>query len=179
MPQSLLPPNATALERNADTAVAARADGIDLSPASAIWNPDTCPAHLLPWLAWAEGVDEWSSQWTEAMQRSVIKAQRLVRRKRGTKAAIVSAIEALSGATSIKEWFEFSQRRTPHTFDIVISGGDGYVDAELQQSTIRAIERNKPARSHYTIGVGLTAAAALNLSGVAVVATYKRMEFTD
>jgi hypothetical protein len=44
---------------------------------------------------------------------------------------------------------------------------------------IRAIDRSKPQRSHYTLGVGLTAAASLNLAGVAMVATYKRMEFTD
>lgn len=175
---SLLPHNATTLERDIE-ATLSRLSDIDISPASAIWNPDTCPAALLPWLAWAEGVDEWSSLWSEALQRTVIRAQRVVRRRRGTKRAVIDAIEALSGSTSLTEWFEHSPQKTPHTFDIVITGGDGYVAAELQDSMIRAIDRNKPARSHYTLGVGLTAASSLNLAGVAMVATYKRMEFTD
>ena len=174
----LLPGNATEHERNLDE-VNARLSDIDISPVSAIWNPDTCPSHLLPWLAWAERVDEWSSLWSEPVQRAVIKAQRLVRRKRGTKAAVVTAVEALSGATTIKEWYEHDPKKTPHTFDVVIAGGDGYIEAELQESMIRAIDRNKPVRSHYTLGVGLTAAAQLNITGVAMVATYKRMEFND
>lgn len=24
-----------------------------------LWNPDTCPANLLPWLAWSFSVDRW------------------------------------------------------------------------------------------------------------------------
>jgi phage tail P2-like protein len=174
----LLPPNATQLERDIEAA-AARLSAVDVSPTSDIWNPDTCPAHLLPWLAWAEQVAEWSSLWSEAVQRAVIKAQRLVRKKRGTKSAVVSAVEALSGSATIKEWFEHSPQKAAHTFDITISGGDGYIEAELQESMIRSIDRSKPVRSHYTLGIGLTAAAKLNIIGVARVANYKRMEFTD
>ncbi len=174
----LLPPNASQLERDIE-ATTARLSEVDLSPASTIWNPDTCPAYLLPWLAWAENVDEWSTLWAESVQRAVIKAQRTVRRYRGTKAAVVAAVNALTGSATIKEWFQHSPQQTPHTFDITISGGDGYIEAELQESMIRAIDRNKPARSHYTLGVGLTADASLNLVGVARVANFKRMEFTD
>lgn len=174
----VLPPNSSALEHHlADTIETHSA--VDISRISALWNADTCPAYLLPWLAWAEKVDEWSSSWSVAVQREVIKAQRLVRRNRGTKASVVAAIEALSGATTIKEWYEHNPKKTPHTFDVVIAGGDGYVEAELQQSMIRAIDRSKPKRSHYTLGVGLTAASSLNLAGVAMVGTFKRMEFTD
>ncbi len=115
----------------------------------------------------------------EDVQREVIKAQRMVRRKRGTKAAVVSAIEALSGATTIKEWYETTPKKTPHTFNITIAGGDGYIESELQESMIRAIDRVKPARSHYTLGVGLIAAADLNVVGFGRIATYKRLEFTD
>lgn len=186
---SLLPPNATSLDRNLEASTA-RLGSVDLSPISGLWNPspildppnpypDACPADLLPWLAWAEQVDEWSSTWSEAVQRAVIKAQRSVRRTRGTKQSVLNAVEALSGSASIREWWEYTPKRTPHTFDIVIAGGDGYVQTELQESMFRAIDRNKPARSHYTLGVGLTAAAELNVTGMARAATYKRMEFHD
>lgn len=175
---SLLAPNATQLEHDIEETTA-RLSLVDVTPTSDIWNPDTCPAHLLPWLAWAEKVDEWSSQWSKSVQREVIKAQRLVRRKRGTKAAVVASVQALTGSAAIKEWFEYSPQKTPHTFDITITGGDGYIDAELQDSMIRAIDRSKPVRSHYTLGIGINSASSLNFAGVAMVATYKRMEFTD
>lgn len=175
---SLLPHNATALERDIE-ATLSRISEIDVSPASDIWDPETCPQELLPWLAWAEGVDEWSSLWSVAVQRTVIGAQRAIRRYRGTKRAVVEAITALSGSAELKEWFEHAPVKPVHTFEIIISGGDGYIESELQDSMIRAIDRNKPVRSHYTLGVGLTAAGTVNFAGVAMVATYKRMEFTD
>lgn len=186
---SLLPPNASSLSKILESSTA-RLGSADLSPVSGLWNPspiwdlphpspDACPAELLPWLAWAEQVDEWSSSWDEPVQRAVIKAHRSVRRTRGTKQSVLNAVEALSGLAEIREWWEYTPKRTPHTFDIVIAGGDGYVEAELQESMLRAIDRNKPARSHYTLGVGLTAAAELNVIGLARAATYKRMEFQD
>lgn len=178
MAMSLLPNNATTFEHDVE-ATLSRLSKVDVSALSTLWNADTCPTNLLPWLAWAEGVDEWSSLWSEKVQRAVIKAQRQVRKQRGTKAAVKAAVLALSGSTTIKEWFEYTTPRTPHTFDITIAGGDGYIEAELQNSMIRAIDRNKPVRSHYTLGVGLTSAGSIKLVGTAMAATYKRMEFTD
>lgn len=178
MINSLLPPNATPLERALDETIAARIEAIDLTPASALWNPATCPVDLLPWLAWAEGVDEWSSAWAVPVQRAVIAAQREVRRRRGTRRSVGDAIAAFGGSVVMREWFESVPKRTPHTFDVVISGGADYIDAGFQQSMMRAIERNKPARSRYTLGIGITAAGHIGVAGVARVANYKRMEFT-
>lgn len=174
----LLPPNSTPFERHL-AEVISRLSLVDVSPTSGLWNPDTCALELLPWLAWAEGLDEWSSLWSEPVQRAVIKAHRSVRRTRGTKQAVIDAIQAFGGSVSIKEWFEQTPQGIPHTFDVVISGGDGYVEAGLQDSMIRAIDRVKPVRSHYTLGVGLTAASSLNITGSGLAATFKRMEFTD
>jgi phage tail P2-like protein len=150
---------------------------VPVSDVSTLWNPDTCPTELLPWLAWAESVDEWSSLWSVPMQRAVIKAHRQVRRVRGTRAAVEAAIQAFGGIVSIREWWEYSPQKTPHTFDVVITGGSGYVEAELQDSMIRAINRAKPVRSHYVLGVGLTAGCQLGFVGIARVATFKRMTF--
>ena len=47
---SLLPPNASALERKLEQATLRL--GTLPVPLRELWNPDTCPAHLLPWLAW-------------------------------------------------------------------------------------------------------------------------------
>ena len=48
---SLLPRNATGAERAIEGATA-RVGAVP-TPFRDLWNPDTCPAALLPWLAWA------------------------------------------------------------------------------------------------------------------------------
>ena len=54
---SLLPPNATPLERAIALALA-RITAIP-TPAGDTWNPATCPAPLLPHFAWGMSVDTW------------------------------------------------------------------------------------------------------------------------
>jgi P2-related tail formation protein len=51
---SLLPPNVSGLERALEQA-SARVGDIPV-PIDPLWNPATCPARLLPWLAWALSV---------------------------------------------------------------------------------------------------------------------------
>jgi phage tail P2-like protein len=87
---SLLPPNATPLEKRiAGSGFAAPAQIVPT-----LWDADTCPAALLPWLAWAESVDDWNAEWSEERQRAVIKASRAVHRLKGTPAAIKQALVA-------------------------------------------------------------------------------------
>ncbi len=51
----LLPPNRTALG-----ARLAASHPLALPvPLRTLWNPATCPAHCLPFLAWAFSVDQW------------------------------------------------------------------------------------------------------------------------
>lgn len=91
--KSLLPPNATKLERIFEQ-VTARigAVPINLRPT---WNAATCPLNVLPWLAGAMGVEEWNSAWPEAYQRDVVATARGIRRKKGTPGAIRRALTAL------------------------------------------------------------------------------------
>ena len=88
---SLLPPNATALEKRTAASGFVTPSGI----VPTLWNPDTCPATLLPWLAWAESVDEWDDAWAEQRKRDVIKVSRAIHRMKGTPAAIRRALTAL------------------------------------------------------------------------------------
>lgn len=87
---SLLPPNATALERRLAGSGFATPAGL----VPGLWNADTCPAALLPWLAWAESVDDWNPAWSEERQRAVIQTSRAVHRLKGTVAAIKQALIA-------------------------------------------------------------------------------------
>jgi len=97
--KSLLPDNATTLEKNIEQVTAGMAD---LSvPIRDLWNPDTCPLALLPWLAWALDVERWQSDWSEPVQRAAIKASWGVHNKMGTAAGIKTALESL-GYSSVK-----------------------------------------------------------------------------
>jgi phage tail P2-like protein len=94
---TILPRNATALERAIDRSVGARMAGMP-SLVVSLWNADTCPAELLPYLAWALSVDEWSDGWSVDQKRAVIRESRLIHRQKGTPAAIKRALAALGQA---------------------------------------------------------------------------------
>ncbi len=89
---SLLPPNATQTEKAVEAATM-RIAAIPVVVAD-IMNPTTCPAALLPWLAWALSVDEWDAAWTQETQRAVIAASVAVHRRKGTLSALRAAIAA-------------------------------------------------------------------------------------
>lgn len=90
---SLLPHNASPTERAVDAAAAA---ALSLpTPIADLWNPDTCPASALPWLAWALHVENWDAATTEAQQREAIKLSVLLHRKKGTPWAIKRALAAI------------------------------------------------------------------------------------
>lgn len=92
MKVSLLPPTSTELERALELSLA---KGVTLDvPAHKLWAPYHCPSDLLSWLAWAVGVDEWASAWSEDVKRQVIAAMPEIRRHRGTVWAVKAALKA-------------------------------------------------------------------------------------
>lgn len=82
----LLPFNATPLERAVDAA-SARIDELEV-PVRDLWSPSRCPLALLPWLAWALGVETWDPGWPEALKRQFCAEAFQVHREKGTVAAI-------------------------------------------------------------------------------------------
>lgn len=78
----LLPTGSSPLEVAAAKACAE----IEKTPVSIreLWNPDTCPANLLPWLAWAFSVDRWDEKWPEATKRAVIRDAHFIHCHKGT-----------------------------------------------------------------------------------------------
>lgn len=88
---SLLPYNASTIERALESA-----SSRDLSiPIADLWNPDTCPARLLPWLAWAMHVDNWEEAATEEQKRDSIRMSVHLHRKKGTPWALKRALSTL------------------------------------------------------------------------------------
>lgn len=88
--QSLLPPNATRLERALEQ-VMARIAAVPV-PIADLWSPARCPVPLLPWLAWTVSVDDWDTTWTEETQRAVIAASVEIHRHKGTLWAMKRAL---------------------------------------------------------------------------------------
>jgi phage tail P2-like protein len=161
MSAKLLPCNATYLQR-----VLADASHDLLSEAgpliellNGLWNPATCRLDLLPYLAWALGVDEWDSEWDEATQRRMVAESYAIHAIKGTPAAIKRMLSLAGyGDASITEY-----RRTfyngAHAFDGGIAQTDTWfafdvsLNADETPSTHRierivaAIQRGKPVRA--------------------------------
>jgi phage tail P2-like protein len=115
MSETLLPPNATAQEVATDLATARIAD-VPV-PLDTLWNPLTCPEAVLPWLAWALSIDEWDAGWPEDRRRETIAQALFVHRRKGTLAAVRTAlITAGYGTATITEnWGRrFHDGTAPH-----------------------------------------------------------------
>lgn len=93
-PATLLPPSSTPLERALDQTAAARLAALP-SVVASLWNADTCPPALLPYLAWAMSVDEWNDGWGVDKKRAVIKESRYIHQHKGTISAIKRALTAI------------------------------------------------------------------------------------
>lgn len=146
MSNHLLPPNATAQERALSEATA-RLSEVPLLVRES-WNPDTCPAELLPWLAWAFSVDEWDTTWTEQEKRDVIKASLDVHKHKGTIGAIDRALKPLGYLIEVVEWWETTPKGEPYTFSIVMGTGSKPVTADLYEKAERIVLTYKNLRSH-------------------------------
>lgn len=118
MTNDLLPINATPQERALALTVARMSDVPVLVRES--WNPDTCPAVLLPWLAWAFSVDKWDAAWSEQQKRDAIKASVFVHQHKGTPASMQSSLDALGYSLDLVEWHQLEPKGDPYTFGMVV-----------------------------------------------------------
>lgn len=155
MSDSLLPHNATDQERAIEAVIGpAQAPLVFLR---ALWDPDSCPVELLPWLAFAFSVDVWDPAWPEDVKREVIRRSFEVHRIKGTRKAVESALDAIGFNVDLSEWFEHGG--DPYTFRLDAFGEDVFeagfqIDAALLDRVTRLIENLKPARAHFTLRIG-------------------------
>jgi len=144
--QSLLPPNATTLERAAAEALA-EIQRVPV-PLRQLWNPDECPARLLPYLAWAFSVDRWDPAWSEATKRSVIRAAFYVHQHKGTISALRRVVEPLGYLLEVEEWWETSPAGVPGTFSLQIGVLDEGITEERYTELTRLIDDARPLTRH-------------------------------
>lgn len=177
MNKSLLPPNATALDRAAELVTTAAIDAIPMMH-RAIWNPDDCPAPILPWLAWTLGVESWRAEWPDAVKRSRVKASIGIHRRKGTVKAVKDAVASFGGQIGIREWWQKTPKGEPHTFEVVLTVPDtGTTTTEqLVNDVINEVNLTKPLRSHFTFVMGLSANASAKVVSVGRPAIYRRMQ---
>ncbi|HEY0624669.1 phage tail protein I [Sphingomonas sp.] len=181
---ALLPPNATALERGL-AAVTNRISDVPL-PLSQLWDPATCPLHMLPWLAWAMSVDSWDPAWPEATKREAVANSIPEHRIKGTRAAIESVIGRFDDRLGIVEWHEATPRRDPHTFEVSLPLVDedgvargGYrASAAFANRLMSEIAGAKPLREHFTLLQTVAARGGIGVQGVARAFAFSREQMT-
>lgn len=83
----------TGLERSLVDVDSARITEIPAELIKDIWDPYRCPARLLPYLAFAMGVEFWNDDWSETTKRVWIANQWLFKSLRGTKAGLEMAVD--------------------------------------------------------------------------------------
>lgn len=155
---TLLPSNATRLERALEAAAAARIDALN-APIDTLWNAQRCPLPLLPWLAWALSVDHWDEGWTEEQKRAVVERSAKIHRLKGTRGSVEVALAALGFRADLTEWWEPGGSGVPHTVRIDAYGQDVFaagltLDARLLASVSRLIDTVKPVHVHYSLRLG-------------------------
>lgn len=94
---SILPSNSTRIERAIEYAMRSK---IDLSVISKLMDPDQCPEHLLPWLAWALSVDFWDDNWSIEARRQVVRESVQIHRRMGTAGSVRRALVSAGFASA-------------------------------------------------------------------------------
>lgn len=147
--RSLLPPSAIHPERAQEQASTELIAALDTDMVRKVKNPDTCPAHLLPWLAWEFAVDSWEEAWTEEEKRQVIRDAAYVHQHRGTAGAVRRSLSAVSLPTKVVEWWEDTPRKDPYTFRVEVYSIQP-IDEALYQRIRRQVDKAKNLRSLLT-----------------------------
>ncbi|WP_447739568.1 phage tail protein I [Pseudomonas laurentiana] len=160
---SLLPDNATDLERQAAEALAQI--GRVPVPIRVLINPDLCPVALLPFLAWAFSVDRWDSRWPEAAKRGAIRSSFFIHSRKGTIGALRRVVEPLGYLIEVIEWWQTEPKGVPGTFAIKVGVSDEGISEETYQELTWLIDDARPVSRHLT---GL--AISLETSGAFYIA---------
>lgn len=142
----LLPHNSTPAERALAEAIA-RISEIPVM-AREVWNPDTCPPALLPWLAWAFSVDEWNQNWSVEQRRATVRAAIAVQQVKGTIGAVRDALAALGINVRVQEWFNQTPEADPYTFRLLMEADQTPVDQASINAALAVVMNTKNLRSH-------------------------------
>ena len=110
------------------------------------------PENVIDLLAWQWHVDFYEPDLPLETKRELVLESIRWHRKKGTKFAIISALEKLGFVPTIKEWHEPELQTEPHTFSVRGYYKDDQIDVDFlgdqtHEILERIIEATKPARS--------------------------------
>ncbi|WP_054891043.1 MULTISPECIES: phage tail protein I [unclassified Pseudomonas] len=143
---SLLPLNRTPLERAIETA-----GDEDLKVTlRQLYNPDTCPAHLLYQLAWAWSVDRWDDSWSDTVKRSVIRSTFFVHAHKGTLGALRRVVEPFGYLIEVQEWWQAQPAGVPGTFALKIGVENSGISEQTYNELSALIDDARPVSRHMT-----------------------------
>ena len=141
---TLLPLNHTPLEY----ALQAAADEDLKVSLRTLYNPDTCPAHLLYQLAWAWSVDRWDDRWSESIKRSVIRSAFFVHAHKGTLGALRRVVEPFGYLIEVEEWWQTQPAGVPGTFALKLGVTDAGISEETYNELSSQIDDARPVSRH-------------------------------
>ncbi|PWB34615.1 phage tail protein I [Pseudomonas sp. SDI] len=144
--KSFLPLNRTPLERALEVAAE---DPLEVA-LRALYNPDTCPVHLLHQLAWAWSVDRWDDSWPEAIKRSVIRSSFGVHARKGTIGALRQVVEPFGYLIDVVEWFQTEPQGVAGTFSLKIGVSETGITEDVYRELSWLIDDAKPVTRHMT-----------------------------
>lgn len=174
---TLLPPNSTPFERAMEQTLS----GVAALPVDVrhVWNPQSCPVHLLPWLAWGVSIDFWNPDWTEQEKRDAIANAIELQRRKGTRASLQDVLNRFDPLIELVEWFQDRQNMAPHTFRLELplaAVSDVEYNEDLIAALLRDIAAVKPLRSQMSAVHRLRAQAHIGLMSAATVAGFQRSD---
>lgn len=180
---TLLPPNATRLERALEAATARI--GAITAPIDTLLDPNTIPAEWLPWLGWGLSLDSWDADWTEAVKRQAVAESIALHRIKGTRLSVEIVLRRFDQFARVVEWHETAPRGTPHTFEVILpltvdsSAPSGTrATAAFADAIIREVSRAKPLREHFRFVQHLAVAGTIGVMGAARALQSLRQDLT-
>ncbi|WP_095143474.1 phage tail protein I [Pseudomonas sp. Irchel s3b6] len=158
---SLLPLNSTPLE----LALEAANYEDTLIPLRSLYNADTCPEHLLPYLAWAWSVDRWNNTWSPEAKRSAIRSAYDVHARKGTIGSLRRVVEPLGYLIDVVEWFDTVPEGVPGTFALEVGLNDAGITEELYEELTWLIDDARPVSRHMThLAISLQTQGVLDIA---------------
>ncbi len=162
-----LPPNASPVEHSLAEVQSRLAESS--MPIRSLWDANTCPAALLPWLAWTLSVDAWDTNWSDPIKRQVILSSAQVHRTKGTVSALKHVLAAFGVMIELVEWFDAGGQRHTFTLHVPITPDmlaipERQLTPACQRNIKQAVDAIKPVRSHYQLALTVACTQILVLA---------------
>lgn len=159
--KSLLPINHSVFERSLEL-TSSRIDNIP-TPIRDVWNPQTCPLELLPWLAWAYSIDSWKDYWPESVKRSILEKAIEVSKRKGTRQSLLDVVSSFGIEMNIDET---STTLAPFQFNVEIDINTvGAQDNEFTRDVVNELSRTKRSSSYFELQQKIKLKSEITLIG--------------